>query len=99
MPLHEQVAGFALDALWPWPLLPSELQATGQSLYQTFAFGFGAIIANIVGGLLYENIGHAAVFGLGAVLAVAAATLGWVVFPRDARARIASNPTGPREAT
>ena len=80
-------------------LLPSELQATGQSLYQTFAFGFGAIIANIVGGLLYENIGHAAVFGLGAGLAVAAAATGSVVFPRDARARIASNPLEPREAT
>ena len=80
-------------------LLPSELQATGQSLYQTFAFGFGAIIANIVGGLLYENVGHAAVFGLGAVLAVVAAALGWVVFPRDARARIASPAIEPREAT
>jgi PPP family 3-phenylpropionic acid transporter len=80
-------------------LLPSELQATGQSLYQTFAFGFGAIIANIVGGLLYENVGHAAVFGLGAVLAVVAAALGWVVFPRDARARIASPAIDRREAT
>lgn len=66
-------------------LLPSELQATGQALYQTFAFGIGAIVANIVGGLLYEGIGHAAVFGLGAVLAVVAATMGWLVFPRDAR--------------
>jgi len=66
-------------------LLPSELQATGQALYQTFAFGIGAIVANIVGGLLYEGIGHAAVFGLGAVLAVVAGTMGWLVFPRDAR--------------
>ena len=66
-------------------LLPSELQATGQALYQTFAFGIGAIVANIVGGLLYEGIGHAAVFGLGALLAVVAATMGWLVFPRDAR--------------
>lgn len=71
-------------------LLPSELQATGQSLYQTFAFGFGAIVANIVGGLLYQGIGHAAVFGLGAVLAVLAAAMGWFVFPRDARTRVVS---------
>jgi MFS transporter, PPP family, 3-phenylpropionic acid transporter len=69
-------------------LLPSELQATGQSLYQTFGFGIGAIVANIVGGLLYENIGHAAVFGLGTVLAVLAAAMGAIVFPRDARARV-----------
>ncbi|HET9085335.1 MAG TPA: MFS transporter [Candidatus Limnocylindrales bacterium] len=70
-------------------LLPSELQATGQSLYQTFGFGLGAIVANMVGGLLYANIGHAAVFGLGLVLAIIAATLGWFVFPRDARTRLA----------
>jgi PPP family 3-phenylpropionic acid transporter len=70
-------------------LLPSELQATGQSLYQTFGFGFGAIIANIVGGQLYEGIGHGAVFGLGTVLAVIAAAMGWIVFPRDARTRVA----------
>ena len=76
-------------------LLPSELQATGQSLYQTFAFGIGAIVANIVGGMLYQNIGHAAVFGLGVALAVAAATLGWVVFPRDARIQVATVPVEP----
>ena len=80
-------------------LLPSELQATGQSLYQTFAFGIGAIVANIVGGLLYQNVGHAAVFGLGTLLAVVAATLGWVVFPRDARARIAPPASAPRGGT
>ena len=73
-------------------LLPSELQATGQSLYQTFAFGLGAIVANLVGGVLYASIGHSAVFGLGLVLAILAATMGWFVFPRDARTRIASAP-------
>jgi MFS family permease len=79
-------------------LLPSELQATGQSLYQTFAFGLGAIVANLVGGVLYASIGHAAVFGLGGVLAVVAATMGWFVFPRDVRARRASPPTGQSQA-
>ena len=71
-------------------LLPSELQATGQALYQTFAFGLGAIVANLVGGLLYQGIGHAAVFGLGVVLAILAAVMGWFVFPRDARTRVAA---------
>jgi PPP family 3-phenylpropionic acid transporter len=71
-------------------LLPSELHATGQALYQTFGFGVGAIVANIVGGLLYEGIGHAAVFGLGAILAALAAAMGWIVFPRDARTRMAA---------
>ena len=64
-------------------LLPPELQGTGQSLYQTVAFGLGAIVANLIGGLLYDGIGHAAVFGLGTVLAILAAAMGWFVFPRD----------------
>ena len=45
-------------------LLPAELQATGQALFQTTAFGIAAIIANVVGGLLYSTAGHSAVFGL-----------------------------------
>jgi PPP family 3-phenylpropionic acid transporter len=68
-------------------LLPAELQATGQSLYQTVAFGVGAIVANIIGGVLYGAVGHAAVFGLGASLAVLSATLGWFVFPHDRSVR------------
>ena len=63
-------------------LLPAELQATGQALFQTTAFGIASIIANVVGGLLYSTAGHSAVFGLGAVLAVAAAIGGWLVMPR-----------------
>lgn len=64
-------------------LLPPELQGTGQSLYQTVAFGVGAIVANLVGGLLYDGIGHAAVFGLGTLLAILAAVMGWFAFPRE----------------
>jgi MFS family permease len=65
-------------------LLPPNLQATGQSLYQTIAFGAAAIIANLIGGLLYQQVGHGAVFGVGAVLAVLAAILGLAAFPRRA---------------
>ena len=63
-------------------LLPADLQATGQALFQTTAFGIAAIIANVVGGLLYSTAGHGAVFGLAAVLAVVAAIGGWLVMPR-----------------
>jgi PPP family 3-phenylpropionic acid transporter len=62
-------------------MLPRELQATGQSLFQVTAFGIGAIVANVVGGLLYELSGHAAVFGLGAALALAAAIVAASAFP------------------
>lgn len=73
-------------------LLPAELQATGQSLLQTITFGFAAVVANVLGGLLYEGVGHVAVFGIGAVLAVGAAVVGWLVFPVGPRGR-ASPPT------
>jgi len=62
-------------------LLPAELQATGQALFQTTAFGIAAVIANVIGGLLYEEIGHVALFGMGSALAVAAAVVGWIAFP------------------
>ena len=62
-------------------LLPRDLQATGQALFQTVAFGIAAIIANVVGGILYQGIGRVALFGAGAVLAVLAAIVGWIAFP------------------
>ena len=79
-------------------LLPPRLQATGQSLYQTVAFGLAAIVANIVGGMLYDAFGHEAVFGLGTAVALAAAIIGWWAFPRDAQRpteRPAERPASP----
>lgn len=67
-------------------ILPRDLQGTGQSLFQTSAFGIGAIIANMLGGVLYESFGHATLFGLGAVLAIAAALIGWLSFPHGGSA-------------
>ena len=40
------------SALTIGSLLPARLQATGQALYQTVAFGLAAIVANLVGGLV-----------------------------------------------
>jgi MFS transporter, PPP family, 3-phenylpropionic acid transporter len=70
-------------------LLPSDLQATGQALFQTTTAGIGAVIANVVGGLLYQGVGSAAVFGSAAALALIAAVLGFLVFPaRSSRAPV-----------
>ncbi len=76
-------------------LLPADLQATGQALFQTSAFGIAAVVANVVGGVLYESFGHVAVFALGAVLAVIAAGIGWVAFPHGTRS---SSPSGVRQS-
>lgn len=65
-------------------LLPADLQATGQALFQTSAFGVAAVVANVAGGVLYQSFGHVAVFALGAALAVAAAGIGWAAFPHRA---------------
>jgi MFS transporter, PPP family, 3-phenylpropionic acid transporter len=63
-------------------ILPPELQATGQGLFQTTAFGATAVVANVVGGLLYSTVGSGAVFGLGAIAAVGGGVVGWFAFPR-----------------
>ncbi len=76
-------------------LLPADLQATGQALFQTSAFGVAAVVANVVGGVLYQSFGHVAVFALGAVLAVVAAGIGWVAFPHGTRSPA---PSGVRQS-
>jgi MFS family permease len=74
-------------------LLPDRLQGTGQSLYQTTAFGMAAIIANVGGGLVYGVVGYAAVFGLAAIAGLLAAAVGLAALPRG-RVRLATAPRG-----
>lgn len=66
-------------------VLPAELQATGQALFQMTAFGIAAIGANLIGGFLYGSVGSGAAFSLGAIVAVIGAIGGWFVFPRQVR--------------
>lgn len=61
-------------------LLPRDLQATGQALYQTTAFGAASFVANLVGGVIYASFG-VVVFGIGAVLVLAGAVVGWLALP------------------
>jgi PPP family 3-phenylpropionic acid transporter len=69
------------SALTIGSLLPPRLQATGQALYQTVAFGLAAIVANLGGGLIYGSVGPALMFGLTAAAALGAAVVGATVFP------------------
>ncbi len=75
-------AGVAIgSALTLGALLPVEFQATGQALLQTVAFGIAAVIANLGGGIVYANAGPGPLFAIGALAAVAAGVVGWLVFP------------------
>jgi PPP family 3-phenylpropionic acid transporter len=62
-------------------LLPERLQATGQGLYQMVAFGVAALVANMVGGVVYASVGSSLVFGGGAILCLVAAVVTWFSFP------------------
>jgi PPP family 3-phenylpropionic acid transporter len=64
-------------------LLPQGLQATGQALYQTTAFGIGAMIANALGGVVYEELGPPTLFAIASAVAIVAAVVGWAVLPRS----------------
>jgi MFS transporter, PPP family, 3-phenylpropionic acid transporter len=76
------VAGFLFACTWlsfilaTGALLPPRLQSTGQTLLGAAAWGAGAIMANLVGGLLYGAFGPEACFAFAAgCLAVGAATV------------------------
>jgi MFS family permease len=67
-------------------LLPPELQATGQGLYQTVGFGVAAVVANALGGVVYGTGGAMPLFLGCAVLAAIGALVTWrSVPPRTAR--------------
>lgn len=65
-------------------LLPAELQATGQGLYQTVGFGVAAVIANLVGGLVFGSAGALPLFLGCAVLAALGAVVAWRSAPAPA---------------
>jgi MFS transporter, PPP family, 3-phenylpropionic acid transporter len=72
-------------------LLPQNLQATGQALYQTTAFGLGAMIANAAGGLIYQEAGPSTLFALAAAIGVVASVAAWLVLPRSGELRRTSH--------
>ena len=68
-------------------LLPPALQATGQALYQTTTFGMGGMLANAVGGVIYQVSGPPSLFVLSAAVGGLAALLGWLSLPRTGERR------------
>jgi MFS family permease len=81
------LTGFSFGGLWVACvltmgfLLPRALQATGQALYQTTTFGIAAIVANALGGVVYQELGPPVLFAGAAVVGFGSAILGWPVLP------------------
>ncbi len=65
-------------------LLPARLQATGQTLFQAVGFGVAAVLANLLGGILYSTAGPLGVFGGGAICALIGGLVGLVALPERA---------------
>jgi len=63
-------------------LLPAGLQSTGQTLFQAAAFGVAAVVANLLGGILYTLAGPIGVFGVGAICTLAGGALGLLALPK-----------------
>ena len=68
--------GFCFGTLWiagvheAQRLAPAGLAATAQSLLGTATFGIAVVLANLVGGMIYQSTGSATLFGTAAFLAL-----------------------------
>ena len=68
-------------------LLPVRLQSTGQTLFQACCFGLAALVANLLGGVLYANASALGVFGVGGICTIVGGLIGFVVLPSKDEAR------------
>ena len=58
-------------------LVPAHLLSTGNSVLTATGFGLGPIIGAGLGGLVYEHLGAATLYGMAFVLALSAAVVAW----------------------
>ena len=73
-------------------LLPRELAATGQGMYQVTAAGLASVVAGMAGPALIGAGGYPLLFAAIAVAGVVGAGVGFAAFPRATRAARRSNP-------
>lgn len=68
--------GFCFAAIWIAGVHEAQrlalpgLAATAQSLFSTALFGVAVVLANSIGGIIYQNMGSTALFGAAAILAL-----------------------------
>jgi MFS family permease len=65
-------------------LVPERMRASGLGFYSA-TVGVQGLVASIVAGLLWDHVGHAAVFWYGAIFAVVGSIALLVLLPADAR--------------
>lgn len=61
-------------------LLPGELQATGQTLFQALGFGLAAVVLNLAGGFIVTAFGDHLLYALTACTALVGAGVAWWVY-------------------
>jgi len=95
------LSGVAFAGLWiacvltMRVLLPQTLQASGQALYQTVAAGIATVLGNVIGGVIYEQIG-AGLFAVLGVIGLVGAVVAWVTLPGGAESRAGLAPDARR---
>ncbi len=62
-------------------LLPARLQATGQGMFATVAFGIAAVLAASVGGIVYTMGGHVTLFAAAALVTLTGTAVVWSALP------------------
>ncbi len=65
-------------------IVPSELQATGQALYQAISYGLALSVAAIVGGVIYGALGALPLFLLSGVILIGSVPFAWRILRVDA---------------
>ncbi len=65
-------------------IVPLQLQATGQALFQAVSFGLAISVSSIVGGVIYGEIGAFPVFVLGGAILIGSVPFAWRILRVDA---------------
>lgn len=64
-------------------IVPLQLQATGQALFQAVSFGLSLAVSSIVGGVIYGEIGAFPLFVLGGAILIGSVPFAWRILRVD----------------
>lgn len=64
-------------------IVPLQLQATGQALFQAVSFGLALAVSSIVGGVIYGEIGAFPLFVLGGAILIGSVPFAWKILRVD----------------